>query len=346
MDSAKTPRDLSFYFPAEWEEHVSTWLTYPKPNDSWASNYKAVCSEFNRFVEAMSRAEFVNIIVDNKTHAQEVNDSLSQTGCDMNQIKLHEFGSNDSWCRDHGPAFLRKRSTGERAIVKWEFNAWGGKYPYELDNAIGNNISALYNLPVFRPGIIMEGGSIEVNGKGSLLTTKACLLNKNRNPHLSQTEIENYLCQFYGVDNIIWLNEGVEGDDTDGHIDDISRFVDEQTIITVIEHNRHDSNYSILKENSAILEKVKLENGISPTIIELPMPEPVYLDGERLPASYANFYICNAGVIVPVFGTKTDDKAIDILSGCFKNKKVIPLSSNNIIYGLGSWHCLSQQETK
>jgi agmatine deiminase len=344
MQDIKTPRESGFFFPAEWEKHISTWLTYPTPDDSWPSTYKMVCNEYNLFVSEISKGEKVNIVTQNKEHSQEVIENLDKTGAIVSNIKLFEFGSNDCWCRDHGPAFLVNRNNKDRAIVKWQFNAWGEKYPSEKDNAIGDKIAALYPFEKYRPGIIMEGGSSEVNGKGTLLTTKACLLNKNRNLNHTSDNLEWYLKEFYGAENIIWLGEGVEGDDTDGHIDDIVRFVNENTIIATIEENKNDSNYLVLKNNYDLLKKIRMENGRQPNLIELPMPLPVDNGKDRLPASYANFYICNQAVIVPVFGSKNDDKALQIIQSCFPNKKVTGLPAKNVIFGLGSWHCLSQQE--
>jgi agmatine deiminase len=346
MQENRTPRQDGFFFPAEWEKHVSTWLTYPTPNESWPDNYDKVCEEYNRFVALISKGEKVNIVTKDKFHSQQLSENLDKVGADIRQITFHEFTSDDSWCRDHGPAFLVNKNGKDRAIVKWQFNAWGEKYPSEKDNAIGDKIASLYPFKTFRPEIVMEGGSIEVNGKGTLITTKACLLNKNRNLQLSEHQIEWYLQEFYGAENIVWLGEGVEGDDTDGHIDDIVRFVNATTIIAAIEENKNDANYLALRNNFELLKKIRLENGKQPDLVELPMPSPVDNGEERLPASYANFYICNQSVIVPIFNCKNDDKALQIIQSCFPNRKVQGLYANNIIYGLGSWHCLSQQEAE
>lgn len=344
MQENRTPRQDGFFFPAEWENHISTWLTYPTPNESWPDNYQNVCNEYNLFVALISKAENVNIVTQDKQHSKILTDALDKVGADISKIKFYEFTSDDSWCRDHGPAFVVNRNKNDRAIVKWQFNAWGEKYPSLKDNAIGDKIAELYRFKTYRPGIVMEGGSIEVNGKGSLITTKACLLNENRNLKHTDKEIEWYLKEYYGAENIIWLGEGVEGDDTDGHIDDIVRFVNENTIIAAIEENKNDSNYAALKNNFELLKKIKLENGKQPNLVEIPMPLPVDNGKERLPASYANFYICNHAVVVPIFGCKNDDKALQIIQSCFPNRKVQGLYANNVIYGLGSWHCLSQQE--
>jgi len=230
-------------------------------------------------------------------------------------------------------------------IVDWGYNAWGGKYPpFDLDDNIPTLIAKYYNIPVVYPGIVMEGGSVDFNGKGTVLTTTSCLLNPNRNPHLGQIQIEEYLRNYYGVTNILWLGDGIVGDDTDGHIDDITRFVNDDTVVTVVESNKQDDNYHPLQENLRTLKKMRLENGKQLNIVELPMPSAVVWDDMRLPASYANFYISNNYVVVPTFRDKNDDKALDILQQCFPDRKVVGLDSWDIIWGLGSFHCLSQQE--
>ncbi len=344
MKELLTPCTEGFIFPAEWEKHLCTWLTFPKPNESWTSNFTEACNEYIEFVKMISLGEEVNIITDNELHSSQIAETILKKGGQIHNIHFHTFGSNDCWCRDHGPSFLVNRKTNERALVKWEFNAWGSKYESDADNQIGNRISDFYGYKTFRPGIVMEGGSIEVNGKGSLMTTRACLLNKNRNASQKQSDIEEYLMQYYTVKNIIWLNNGVEGDDTDGHIDDIARFVNDDTILIASEVDRSQPNSQVMSENYEILKKSRLENGKQPVIVEIPMPEPLFNGKDALPASYANFYICNQAVIVPVFGCKNDDRALQIIQQCFPNHKVEGLYAGNIIYGLGSWHCLSQQQ--
>ena len=254
--------------------------------------------------------------------------------------------TNDAWCRDHGPAFvINTNADPKKIIVDWGYNAWGGKYPpFDLDDNIPTLIAQHYKIPVVYPGIVMEGGSVDFNGKGTVLTTTSCLLNTNRNPHLNQGQIEQYLHDYYGVENILWLGDGIVGDDTDGHIDDLTRFVNENTVVTVVEENKQDDNYSILQENLKSIKKLRLENGKQLDIVELPMPAAVVYEDMRLPASYANFYIGNKYVIVPTFRDKNDDRALQILQSCFRDRKVIGLDSLDIIWGLGSFHCLSQQE--
>ena len=216
--------------------------------------------------------------------------------------------------------------------------------PFDLDDVIPTKIAEHFGLPVYHPGIVMEGGSVDFNGKGTVLTTTACLLNKNRNPQLNQLQIESYLQNYYGVEQVLWLGDGIVGDDTDGHIDDITRFVNEDTVVTVVEADKNDENYPILQANLATLKTMRLLNGKQLNIVELPMPDAVIYHDQRLPASYANFYIGNAAVIVPTYRSKNDDKALDILQQCFPDRKVVGIDSTDIIWGLGSFHCLSQQE--
>ena len=270
---------------------------------------------------------------------------LQKAGADFTNIQLFIHPTNDAWCRDHGPAFLIHPAEKKKMIVDWGYNAWGGKYPpFDLDDNIPTLVANHYKLPVVYPGIVMEGGSVDFNGKGTILTTTSCLLNPNRNPSLNQKQIEEYLSNYYGASNIIWLGDGIIGDDTDGHIDDITRFVNDDTVITVVEENKQDENYEPLQENLKTLKTMRLETGKQMNIIELPMPSAIVFDDMRLPASYANFYIANKYVVVPTFRDDNDDRALTIIQKCFPDRKVIGLDSWDIIWGLGSFHCLSQQE--
>ena len=272
-------------------------------------------------------------------------EQLLKENVDLSKVKFFHHPTNDAWCRDHGPAFLVNPSEKKKVIVDWGYNAWGDKYPpYDLDDVIPTLIGGKYNIPVYHPGIVMEGGSVEFNGKGTILTSRACLLNLNRNPHLNQAQIEQYLCHYYGAEQVLWVSEGIVGDDTDGHIDDTVRFVNEDTVVTVVEENKNDENFELLKQNLKELKAMRLINGKQLNIIELPMPDEIVYEGQRLPASYANFYIANAAVIVPTYRCAKDDKALQLLSDCFPDRKVIGIDSTDVIWGLGSWHCLSQQE--
>jgi len=341
----KTPRSLGYRFPAEWEPHTSTWLSYPHNETSWPEKIEPIFPFYNQFIKEISKGEIVNINVIDKTMLDRVSKQLSENGTLMSNVKFHLHPTNDAWCRDHGPAFLvNPIAENKKVIVNWEYNAWGGKYPCDLDNQIPLHIAKYLNLPTFNPGIIMEGGSVDFNGKGTVLTTTACLLHENRNPNLTQSQIEQYLLNYYGVEQVLWLGDGIDGDDTNGHVDDITRFVNEDTVVTVVEPNKNDANHKPLLENLNTLKKMRLLNGKQLTVVELPMPDEVIWDDQRLPASYANFYTCNAGVIVPTFQCDKDQVALDILSKCFTDRPVIGIDSTDIIWGLGSFHCLSQQE--
>jgi len=340
-----SPKAQGFHFPAEWAKHTATWLSWPHKEESWPGKIGLIYPKYCEFIKVLTEGELVRINVVDETMMAFAKERLAVAGVDLNKVEFFEFPTNDAWCRDHGPAFLINPDTKQKVIVDWNYNAWGDKYPpFNLDDVIPTRISERLDLPLYEPGIIMEGGSVDFNGKGTVLTTTACLLNKNRNPHLNQQQIEGYLQNFYGVEQVLWLGDGIVGDDTDGHIDDITRFVNQDTVVTVIEENKADENYNILQENLETLKTMRLLNGKQLNIIELPMPEPVYYDGQRLPASYANFYIANTSVIVPTYRSKNDDKALSILEQCFPDRKVIGIDSTDIIWGLGSFHCLSQQE--
>ena len=332
--------------PAEWAEHKATWLSYPHNVDSWPGKIEAIFPSYHLFIKVLAEAEEVHINVVDEAMRQRVAEELDKIGAKMENIFFHLFPTNDAWCRDHGPAFLLNRQDPtKRAIVNWNHNAWGGKYPYDLDTQIPVRIhESLEGVELFEPGIVMEGGSIDVNGVGDLLTTTSCLLNENRNPHLNQEQIEEYLRNYYGVDNIIWLGEGIVGDDTDGHVDDLSRFVSEDTIVTAVEEDAWDENYEPLKKNLKILNASRLANGKQPTVVELPMPDMVFYENQRLPASYAHFYIANKKVIFPTYRCLADNEAAYILEALFPDREVIGIDSTDIVWGLGSFHCLSQQQ--
>ncbi len=334
-----------FHFPAEWAKHTATWLSWPHKEESWPGKIGLIYPKYCEFIKVLTEGELVRINVVNEQMAAFAKQQLQLVGADLNKIEFFEFATNDAWCRDHGPAFLINRDTKQKAIVDWGYNAWGGKYPpFELDDVIPTKIGERFGFQVYHPGIVMEGGSVDFNGKGTLLTTTACLLNKNRNPHLNQQQIEEYLQNYYGVEQILWLGDGIVGDDTDGHIDDITRFTNEDTVVTVVEENKNDENYHLLQENLQALKTMRLLNGKQLNIVELPMPDAVIYEDQRLPASYANFYIANSAVIVPTYRCANDDKAMDILQQCFPDRKVVGIDSTDIIWGLGSFHCLSQQE--
>jgi agmatine deiminase len=342
-----TPKQLGYYFPAEFEPHEATWLSWPHKEASWPGKIHTIYPFYAQFIKELTLSEKVYININDEVMKQFALGFLKQAAVDLGRVEFCVHPTNDAWCRDHGPAFLINPSAPvhKKVIVDWDYNAWGGKYPpFDLDDVVPTCISKKYQIPVYHPGIVMEGGSVEFNGKGTVLTSTACLLNKNRNPHLNQGQIEEYLIHYYGVDQVLWVDEGIEGDDTDGHIDDTVRFVNEDTVLTVIEEDRADENYALLQANLKQLKQMRLLNGKQLNIAELPMPKPVVYNDQRLPASYANFYICNRSVIVPTFQCDRDQAALDIIQECFPGRQVVGIDSTEIIWGLGSFHCLSQQE--
>jgi agmatine deiminase len=341
-----TPRQLGYYFPAEFAPHTATWLSWPHKEASWPGKIHTIFPNYSRFVKELTQGEKVCINVNSEAMKAFAIKCLTDAGVDLQKVEFFLHPTNDAWCRDHGPAFLiNPNAEIKKVIVDWNYNAWGNKYPpFNLDDVIPTLIADQYKLPVYYPGIIMEGGSVEFNGKGALLTSTACLLNPNRNPHLDKGEIENFLINYYGIEQVLWVDEGIIGDDTDGHIDDTVRFVNEDTVITVIEENKQDENYDLLQHNLGQLKSMRLLNGKQLNIVELPMPSALVYEDQRLPASYANFYIANASVIVPTYRCAADDKALQIIQQCFPDRKVVGIDSTDIIWGLGSFHCLSQQE--
>lgn len=344
----RTPALGGFRMPGEWEPHAATWFTWPRPDGiSFPDRYDTVPPVYARLIRHLVAVEDVNINVWNAGMEAEVRALLTQHGTPLERVRFHHFPAYEPWCRDHGPIFLVRENHGvhERAIVDWGYNAWGGKYPpYDLDDAIPQHIAALRRLPLFSPGIVMEGGSVDVNGCGTLLTTEACLLNPNRNPHLNQSEIAQYLRDYFGVEKIIWLGDGIVGDDTDGHVDDLARFINPHTIVTVVEEDIEDANFSLLQDN---LQRLRMARGPDDKlfrVVKLPMPGLVEHQGQRLPASYANFYIANRLVLVPTFRDRNDARALEILQAEFPERRVIGVDSTDLIWGLGSFHCISQQE--
>lgn len=341
-----SPDALGYKFPAEFAPHEATWLSWPHKEASWPGKIDAIYPSYALFIKYLALSEKVRINVANEAMKTFALRHLEKAGVNLSQVEFFMHPTNDAWCRDHGPAFLINPDADiKKVIVDWNYNAWGNKYPpYDLDDVIPTLIGKHFNIPVYNPGIVMEGGSVEFNGNGTLLTSTCCLLNENRNPQFNQKEIENYLYNFYGVDQILWVADGIVGDDTDGHIDDTVRFVNTDTVITVVETNKQDENYELLQTNLKQLKGMRLLNDKQLNIVELPMPDAVIYEDQRLPASYANFYISNQHVIVPTFRCDKDDTALQIIQDCFPKREVVGIDSTDIIWGLGSFHCLSQQE--
>jgi agmatine deiminase len=339
-------KEMGYYFPAEFARHTATWLSWPHKEESWPGKIHTIFPYYSKFVSELSLSEKVCINVSDEKMKANAVACLTDADTDMSKVEFFIHPTNDAWCRDHGPAFLiNPDAEQKKIIVDWNINAWGNKYPpFDLDDIIPTLIAKHYNMPVYYPGIIMEGGSVDFNGKGTLITSACCLLNKNRNPHLDQHQIETYLQNYYGVDQVLWVSEGIVGDDTDGHIDDTVRFVNEDTVIATVEENKNDENYQLLQQNLAELKRMRLLNGKQLNIIELPMPGELVYNDQRLPASYANFYIANTTVIVPTYRCEKDERVLEIIAACFPERKVVGIDSTEIIWGLGSFHCLSQQE--
>ncbi len=340
-----TPRALGYHMPAEWERHDATWLTWPRRDGiSFPDAFEQIPALWAGLAKLLAENELVHINVFDEAHEVEIREALQQADAPLGtRIYLHPFPAYEPWCRDHGPIFVRRAQ--ELAVVDWRYNAWGGKYPpCDLDDAVPQHVAKLLDLPLFSPDMILEGGSIEVNGQGTLLTTEACLLNPNRNPGLGRAEIEQNLRDYLGVEQILWLGEGIVGDDTDGHIDDLTRFTDETTLVTIMEDDPADENYALLVENRKRLEAMRTPGGQPWRIVDLPTPGRIEREGQRLPASYANFYIANGIVIMPGFDHPNDARAAAILHELFPTRRVMVWPSLDLIWGLGALHCITQQQ--
>lgn len=343
----QTPKSLGYWMPAEWEPHEATWLSWPHKEASWPGKFGPVPAIFAELTKRLTESELVRLNVADEDFAERVRLELQKADVDLNRISFHFNPTNDAWCRDHGPIYVIRENEGrrERAINDWGYNAWGNKYPpYDLDDVVPTRIAQEFNETLFTPDIVMEGGSIEVNGKGTLMTTESCLLNPNRNPHLNKEQIENYLRDYLGVTNILWLGDGIVGDDTDGHIDDLTRFVSPETIVTLIEEDPTDENYKPLQENYERLQAMKDQDGKSFRIVTMPMPGAMYYEDQRLPASYANFYIANKSVLVPTYRHSNDARAMETLQKLFPDRRVVGIDCTELIWGLGAIHCVTQQQ--
>ena len=339
-----TPASLGYRMPAEWEPHAATWLSWPHNRESWPGKFEPVEPAYAEMVRALAESEAVHINVLDAAHEKHVEGLLLKAGIG-GDIRLHRFPTNDAWCRDHGAIFVvRPGKDTPLAAIHCGYNAWGGKYPpYDRDVLIPERMAEALGVPRFPGGMILEGGSIEPNGAGAMLTSEQCLLNPNRNPQLSRADIEQRLRDLFNLSQVLWLGDGIVGDDTDGHIDDLARFVARDVVVTVIEDNAADENYRALRENRERLAGMRLAGGSPLKVVELPMPGPKYFDGQRLPASYANFYIANRSVLLPVFGDPMDAEAERILRPLFPGRKVVPVQCLDLVLGLGTVHCLTQQ---
>jgi agmatine deiminase len=343
---SSSPKALGYVMPAEWAPHRATWLSWPHNSETWPEYLEKVREIWIQMICALAPHEQVCLLVNDSSMKSEVHARLFQARADLAHVTLLEIPTIDVWMRDYGPTFVtRAGSENPRAANDWIFNGWGGKYKsYEQDERVAKEVTALLKVPVFNHPVILEGGSIEVNGSGTCLTTEQCLLNPNRNPHLRRDEIEDFLRETLGVSHIVWLGEGIVGDDTDGHIDDIARFVNPTTVVCILETNSSDENYRFLQENFERLQSATNEKGEKFSVVALPCPAPVAYDDARLPASYANFYVANGVVLVPVFDDPNDAKALGILQELFPERRVVGLRCNEVVAGLGAIHCVTQQE--
>ena len=331
--------------PAEWEPQEAVWLSWPHNRRTWPGSFRPIPAVFAGVVALISRFEKVriNVAPGLQAHARSL---IDRAGAEPANVELFGHATNDCWCRDHGPIFVKHRRTGEVAATDWRYNAWGGKYrPYTLDNRIPARICRALGLRRFAVPMVLEGGSIDVNGAGRLLTTESCLLNRNRNPRLTRAQIEQKLRENLGVDVIFWLGSGIAGDDTDGHVDDLSRFFQTDGIVTAVERNRREVNYRPLRENLERLQDLRTPAGRRFKLVELPMPEPCFRRARRMPASYANFLVLNGAVLVPAFRQpKRDAEAVEVLAGCFRGREIIAVDCLDLVWGLGALHCISQQQ--
>lgn len=341
------------HLPAEWERHEATYIVWPHNRDDWPGKMSAVGWVYAEIVKNISPGENIIILVSDKRKEERVKSILNKSGVDLENISFMRAPTNRSWIRDFGPLFVRcGKGKKKLAIVDFAFNGWARYRSYQKDDKATKTISERLSLNRFIPknngcAIVLEGGAIDVNGAGTLITTEECLLDKNvqaRNPGMTRAEYEKLFHEFFGVNNVIWLGGGIDGDDTHGHVDDICRFVSKDTIVVAYEKNRSDVNYRPLNENLERLQGAQLEDGSKPEIVTLPMPAPQYFDGQRLPASYANFYIANNAVIVPTYNDPADAKALGILGELFNDRPVIGVHSVDLVLGLGAIHCLTMQK--
>lgn len=340
-----SPRAAGYRWPAEWERHEGTWLAWPHDPLTWPDCVEQAEEAFAALAAAVSQGETVHLLV--KDAATEARARRRLSAASARHVTLHRVPTADSWFRDYGPIVVVKGRgrTRRRLAIDFRFNAWGDKYEtLKRDDDIPWRTRRIVGLPVRRTPFVLEGGSIEGNGRGTLLTTAQCLENPNRNPHLSREEIELRLREWLGVRHLLWLGDGIEGDDTDGHVDDLTRFVDPTTVVTVVEDDPRDANFAPLRDNRRRLAAMADQDGRPLEVVTLPMPGRVVAgDGRRLPASYANFYVANACVCVPVFGHANDARALRVLGRCFPGRRVVPIRCERLVEGMGTLHCVTQQ---
>jgi agmatine deiminase len=348
-----TPASLGFRFPAEWEPHAATWIAWPHNVTDWPGKFAPIPWVYGEIVRRIALGEMVRILINSAAHETRARLVLARVGVEWDRVEFVRHPTNRGWTRDSGPIFLRKDGPAPRlAIARFHFNAWA-RYPdWKKDDKIPDVVARRLKLRAFAPrvrnrGIVLEGGSIDGNGWGTILTTEECLLDQDvqpRNPRLSRAEIETVLKQFLGATNVLWLGKGIAGDDTHGHVDDLCRFVGPRTVVLCAEENPADANYRALAENRERLQSMRVEDGSTVEVIDLPMPRPVVFAGRRLPASYANFYVANAAVLVPTFNDPADRTALGIISEVFADRPAVGIHAVDLVWGLGTLHCLTQQQ--
>ncbi len=325
--------------PAEWEPHEATWIAWPHEETDWPGKFEPIPWVYGDIVRVLSEVERVRILAQDRERRAEAEEILRKSGANLAAVNFCEITTDRSWCRDFCPIFVKR--PGEVAVTNWIFNAWAKYENWERDNAVPPVVAQRLGMRAFEPGIVLESGSIDVNGAGVLMTTEECLLSdvQARNPGMSRGELERMLGEYLGVRRFIWLKNGIAGDDTHGHIDDLARFTDAETIVTVVEDDPKEVNYAPLQENLELLQRLE-----DFRIVTLPMPSPVYFDGQRLPASYANFYVANGVVLVPVFQDSQDRVALNTIAELFPNRRVIGIGCRDLVLGLGTLHCMTQQQ--
>jgi agmatine deiminase len=358
--TGKRPRTLGLRMPGEWEPHAATWIAWPQNPEDWPGKFQPIPWVYADIVRLLARVEDVHILVNDAATETKARRILQRSGADLHRIRFHRWTTDRVWLRDSGPIFLTPRAGAAKApplaLTNWKFNAWA-KYPdWENDDQIPERVANLLHVPGWTPEIsvkdgtrhrvVLEGGSIDTNGAGSLLTTEECLLSEiqQRNPGLSREQLEACLCDYLGVEQVLWLGRGIAGDDTHGHVDDIARFTDPTTIVAAVEPNRADENHEPLAENLDRLRAARSPDGQPFRVVELPLPAPVVFEGQRLPASYANFYIANQTVLVPTFNDPNDRLALNTLAELFPRHSVCGIHSGDFIWGLGAMHCMTQQQ--
>jgi agmatine deiminase len=340
MSGGPNPLRAAQLMPAEWEHHDATWIAWPKDPLTFPPEILgAVEGVYVKMACALAVGERVNVLVDDELMERRVSGMVGA----IPNITYHRIRTADVWMRDYGPIFVR--GADGLTAVKWRFNAWGDKYDeLKADNFAGLEVARRVGCPILEPNLVLEGGSIDTNGRGTCLTTEQCLLNKNRNPDRTKGEIEIALRRYLGFTNLVWLKEGIVGDDTDGHIDDIARFIDQRTVVCMVEHDTTDENFRALQENRVLLERATDEEGRSLRVVPIEMPKKKVGGGERLPASYANFFIGNSAVLVPIFDDVNDGAAVSILRSAFPGKEVVGINCEALVYGFGGIHCVTQQQ--